>query len=128
MYFPPQLGHLLDPCDNEFHATVHLQYWNIIDRYKKISMLEQIQAIHEAYFNVKESTARSYFTKCGMNSLESPAQVLNKLFHEGVYPAKKYRHLHQKQLESCIDWRWKSKKSINDIFGVPFEKLCPQKR
>lgn len=128
MYYPAQLGHLLDPCDNEFHATVHINYWNIVDQFKKVSLLKQIQAINNAYFNVREHTIRSYFIKCGITSTEGPAKVLNKLFREGVYPAKKFRHKHEKQLNSYIQWRWNGKKSIVNLFGNSFEKICPQKR
>lgn len=128
MYFPPQLGHLLDPCDNSFHASVHKRYWHIIDNYKKISLIDQIFAIHKAYFAEKESSVKEYFEKCGITGTAPPHQVLEKLFHEGVYPTKKFCSLHESQLKAYLKWRWNGKKSVHDVFGAEFSKLFPQKR
>jgi len=127
-YFVPQLGHLMDPCDNEFHAATHIRYWKIIDAYKRPTLLQQIQAIHESYFAIPESSIRSYFVRCGIIGETPPHLVLEKLFFEGVYPAKKFRNLHKKQLQNYIDWHWNKKKTILDIFGTGyFETLFDQK-
>lgn len=63
MYYPPQLGHLLDPCDSQFHASVHTRYYHIIDGKPNLTLLQQIKAIHRAYTGEDESSIRDYFER-----------------------------------------------------------------
>jgi len=125
-YFPPQLGHLLDPCDNAFHASIHKRYWEIIDKKEHVTLLEQIFAIHRAYFSEKEKSVRKYFEKCGIIGDLSPREVLAKLFYEGVYPSAKFRLLHKKQLMAFL--AWKKKGTIEEVFGGMFEHLFEQRQ
>lgn len=128
LYFPTQLGHLLDPCDNEFHAAVHRHNWGIVDTYRNPTMIQQIKAIHKSYRSVDESTIRSYFNRCGITGTEAPKDVLEKLYHEGVYPSKKFRNMHNYQLNTFIQWKWQGRKTVLSIFGDSFRKLFSQKR
>lgn len=60
-YYPAQLGHLLDPCDNEFHASVKRRYCRIIGDHQRPSLLTRIKAIYQAYKNEPEESIRDYF-------------------------------------------------------------------
>lgn len=127
-YFPAQMGHLLDPCDNSFHASVHKRYWGMLARYKKVDLLTQIKIIHKSYFLESESSVKSYFEKCGITGTTPPEKVLSKLFFDGVYPTSKFRALHEEQLNSYLKWKFHGRKSIVDIFGDHFQNLFSQKQ
>jgi len=128
-YFPPQMGHLLDPCDNSFHASVHKRYWSKLSRYQHPDLSTQIKIIHDSYFAEKESIIRSYFEKCGIIGNTQPIKrILNRLFYDGLYPTSKFRDLHKNQLNAYLDWRFSGTKTIEDIFGSKFEHLFSQKR
>jgi len=77
------MGHLLDPCDNSFHASVLKRYWTELIRHRKPDLETQIKIIHSAYFGEKESSIRTYFEKCGITGSTSPQHILQNLFYDG---------------------------------------------
>ena len=99
-----------------------------MSRLKSPDLLKQINIIHRAYFRQTEESIKSYFIKCGIIGDLPPIQVLNRLFHDGVYPTKKFRDLHEKQLDAYITWKFNGKKTIKDVFGEDFSHLFSQKR
>jgi len=121
------MGHLLDPCDNSFHASVLKRYWTELIRHRKPDLETQIKIIHSAYFGEKESSIRTYFEKCGITGSTSPQHILQNLFYDGLYPTAKFRKLHKDQLTAYLNWRY-GKKSIKDVFKCDFEHLFCQKR
>ena len=122
------MGHLLDPCDNSFHASVHKRYWSLLERYQKIDFLSQIKIIHKAYFLEKESSVRGYFEKCGILGKSPPKEVLQKLYFAGVYPTSTFRSLHKEQLIAYLNWKYHGEKTISDVFGDKFEYLFFQRQ
>lgn len=65
--------------------------------------------------------------RCGIIGDKPPAKVLEKLFYEGCFPAKKYKKLHKKQLKAYLKWKWNGRKTIRGLFGNKFEYLFEQK-
>ena len=107
---------------------IHNAYWREIDQLEKVSLLDQVKAIHKAYFSVKEETIKEYFYRCGILDTTPPHQILERLFFEGVYPVPKFRSFHENQLSAFIEWNWNGKENIESIFGIRFQNLFPQKR
>jgi hypothetical protein len=52
--FPVGLGHLTDPCDNEFHAEEKRRYYRILGGLdiSTMTLKTKLEAIHGAYFSI----------------------------------------------------------------------------
>ena len=122
-HFPPGLGHLMNPCDQYYHASVKARYWRYIDEYRgKVTMEDMVSCIHKAVFKEKGASIRNYFKSCGIvGSDKTPEEVMNHLIYEGLSPSKKYKSMHLKQLKSFIEWKWANHYNI-------MRKMCKKYR
>lgn len=129
--FPSYLNHLMNPCDNYFHASVKRRYWSLIDRLNRMNFSQKVDAIREAFFSEKESTIIAYFKNCGIIGGKNSSDVVKSLFSEGLFPAQKFRSLHIVQLDKYIEWKTKGKITCFQDFlneeHCPFANLSFQK-
>ena len=114
--------------DNYYHAQVKRRYWSYIASEKgAIGLEKNINIICKSIFDEKEASIRNYFGNCGLTGNLGARESVKHLLNEGLYPAKKFRKIHKKQLLAYVNSRWKGKKSIKDVFGSDFENLFDQK-
>lgn len=106
--FEPSLHHLLNPCDNNFHAIFKLHYNREISNHStdKITIQEKFLIAKRAIENVSEESIVSMFKRCG---LLSPAtnykKLVTELVNEGIHSLEKEKKaLHQNQLKCFIEW------------------------
>jgi hypothetical protein len=105
--FPVGMGHLMNPCDNEFHNEMKKRY------YLKLSDLDsmkaplsyRIEAIYDAYYDAKEESVQKYFVHNGILGTEDPTLVSKRLLNKGIYPAKKFENFHKAQIEKYRLWK-----------------------
>lgn len=102
--FPSYMNHLMNPCDNYFHASMKRRYWSSIDCIEKLGIQEKVKKIRDAYYSEKESSIINYFNNCGLIGERKPAESIQKLLSEGLFPVKKYENLHFKQLNNYVKW------------------------
>lgn len=104
--FPTGLGHLCDPCDNEFHADQKNRYYSLVAGLNSSTMNLQTkcEAIHSTYYSVGEASIRNYFLRCGILSNESAEAIATKLLGQGIYPSTKFYKIHKEQLEAHAYW------------------------
>jgi len=127
-FYPPSFGHLMDPCDNSFHASMKMRYWHLVDaETPPINIVRRIELLHKAYYSEKEESIVKYFEKCGILGNEEPEIVINRLINEGLYPRKRFKNLHKHQLETYVDWKWGGKKTTKDVLGTRFKYCFRQK-
>jgi hypothetical protein len=107
MNFPNGLGHLTDPCDNDFHSEEKARYHSIIAGLdlSTLTLKQKVEAIHGAYFGGSEASITNYFHHCGLLGSERPEEVAKKLLGEGIYASPKFQELHESQLEAYRNWR-----------------------
>jgi hypothetical protein len=104
LYFPSYMNHLMNPCDNYFHASMKRRYWTSIDSHIKLTIQQKVDKIREAYYSEKESSIINYFKNCGIIGDKDPSVVINHLLREGLFPAKKFQSLHIRQLDNYVKW------------------------
>jgi hypothetical protein len=104
LYFPSYMNHLMNPCDNYFHASMKRRYWSSIDGIEKLSIQQKIEKIRNAYYSEKEESIINYFKNCGIIGNKSPSIVITDLLNEGLFPAKKFETMHIKQLNNYVKW------------------------
>jgi hypothetical protein len=105
--FPPGLGHLTDPCDNNFHSEDKNRYYNIISglNLSELGFKDKCESIHSAYFNGKEDSIINYFFRCGILGDEDPKEIGRRLLSEGFYPSSKFTEVHDRQLREYNNWK-----------------------
>jgi len=102
--FPSYMNHLMNPCDNYFHASMKRRYWSSIDNLKYVSIQEKVNAIRDAYYSEEESSIIKYFRNCGIVGDKKSSEVVSNLLNEGLFPTKKFHSLHIKQLDNYVKW------------------------
>lgn len=92
----PHASHgLLNPCDNSINALIR-HHFHLGDRATHPKMLK---ATRDAYNAIKDETVVKYFERAGIISNDDPAEVAERLAHEGYHPdnLKEQRVEHLKQ-------------------------------
>jgi hypothetical protein len=105
--FPNGLGHLTDPCDNEFHSVQKNRYYSIIAGLDiaQLSFQSKIEAMHSSYYAVGEDAVRNYFLRCGILSDEKPENLAKKLLGECIYVSEGFAEFHREQGLAYANWR-----------------------
>jgi len=125
--FPPLWGHLLNPCDENFHGNMKLRYWRYINKFYNFNYSKKLHCINEAYFAEKESAINYFFRKCGIIGDVQPETVLNGLIFKGLFPSKKWILFHKFQLQCYLEWKFGKVVTIEQAFGTKFELFFDQK-
>ncbi len=126
IYFPSYMNHLMNPCDNYFHSSLKRRYWSSIDGIEKLSIETKIDKIRNSYYAEKESSIINYFRNCGIIGNTTPAEAVQHLLNEGLFPAKKYESLHIKQLNNYVKWVTNSEISDFHEFIGSYHFLVPK--
>lgn len=105
--FPIGLGHLMNPCDNEFHSEVKRRYYGYIKRLNatNITLTERLNLVEAAYFKTEESSILKYFRHCGILGNEDTEAIASRLLNSCLYPAKKFQLIHETQKNVYLNWR-----------------------
>lgn len=105
--FPLGLGHLMNPCDNEFQSEDKSRYYNIIAglNIMEMDLKKKCEAIHGAYYGGKEESIINYFHKCGILGNEDPEEIAKKLLGESIYGSPKFQEEHEEQIEAYHNWK-----------------------
>jgi len=128
LYFPSYLNHLMNPCDNYFHASIKRKYWRSVDNLKNLPFQKKVDLIRNAFFSENETSIVKYFENCGIIGNTKPNDVLKHLFSEGLFPAKKFKFMHNQQLEDYIKWKTNGKlETLHDFLGVYYPNNYLQK-
>jgi hypothetical protein len=106
MNYPPYMGHLLDPCDNNFHSEERRRANELIASVGgPISGPKKMEILLEAYESGSEESIRNYFQRVGLLGDEPAAAVVSRLVSEGTLRARsKFQAFHKEQLEQFL---WK---------------------
>lgn len=81
-----------------------------------------------AYYAEPESSIKSYFYQVGIIGNEkSPSQIIEDLTHSCIYPTFRFLNLHRKQLNAYILWKWKGRKSVEEVIGDKLKFKFSQK-
>lgn len=124
IHFPPGMGHLMNPCDQYYHASVKTRYWRFIDELKSVSIESMINCIHKAVKKEKEKSIRNYFRSCGIiDSEKTPEEIMNHLLYQGLSPSEKFKLIHLKQLISLINWKWADHVNTKRRLCQKYEKM-----
>lgn len=98
MYFPSNMGHLMNPCDNSFHASFKLQIQQQIADHPDLTRSEKLAIMEEAYYHLDEASIQHFFEHCGIVG-GVPNQVIASLITEGNHPSSHFQKLHEEQLD-----------------------------
>jgi hypothetical protein len=106
MNYPSYMGHLMDPCDNNFHSEERRRANELLAMVDgPISGPKKMQILLEAYEGGSESSIRNYFFRVGLLGDEPPEEVVARLVSEGTLRARsKFAQFHKEQLEQFL---WK---------------------
>jgi hypothetical protein len=112
MNYPPYMGHLLDPCDNNFHSEERRRANELLTAEGgPISGPRKMKILLEAYEGGAESSIRNYFRRVGLLGDEPAAAVVARLVEEGTLKAgSRFVNYHKEQLEQFL---WKCR--LDDI-------------
>jgi len=122
LQFPTYMGHLMNPCDNLFHASAKRRYWQLTSTFKRVDYQTKIDAIITAYYGETKETIFSYLRNCGLTGNQNPVEVVRHLLKEGLFPRERFQDIHNEQLTAFIEWRSHGK--YNEL--IPFlEKYYP---
>lgn len=115
--FPIGLGHLTDPCDQEFHSEEKTRYYSILSGMdlSRMTLQAKCEAIHGAYYGGKEESIVHYFSRCGILGNREPNELAVKLLGEGIYPAPKFKDLHNQQIVEFNQWLLQKEESSDEI-------------
>jgi len=114
--FPSYMGHLMNPCDNYFHASAKFRYWQLISKIYDLDYQSKIDAIVSSYYGERKESILAYLENCGLRGERDPVQVVRHLLKEGLFPRDKFESIHNEQLQTYIEWRSNSK--FNEL--LPF--------
>lgn len=106
MNYPPYMGHLLDPCDNNFHSEERRRANELLgDIGGRITGPKKMKILLEAYESGSETSIKNYFRRVGLLGNEPAADVISRLVNEGTVKARsKFLKFHKEQLEQFL---WK---------------------
>jgi hypothetical protein len=118
MNYPPYMGHLMDPCDNNFHSEERRRAEELLAAVDgPISGPKKMEILLKAYENGAESSIRKYFHRVGLLGDEAPEIVVARLVNEGTVKARsKFVQFHQEQLEQFL---WKCRLEDIPVFDRP---------
>lgn len=106
--FPKGLGHLMNPCDNEFHAEVKKRYYQLLAGLQtsttKLDKETKFNFIKDAYYGGSEASIVSYFKLTGILGDEEPEHVMQRLLNLGVSLEGTESEIHQSQADAYVSW------------------------
>jgi hypothetical protein len=104
--FPKGLGHLMNPCDNSFHAEAKMRYYHMLAHESTFHLPfeRKIDYIKHGYYGGSEAAIRHYFSHTGILSRDDPEHVMKSLLHDGMAPTPEWQDTHQKQLMTYNQW------------------------
>lgn len=103
---PSRTGHKADPCDAYAHGVVHRNANVELNRLASLGPVpfsEYLNAIVNAYRQLKPATVRGYFLAIGLTGTLDPETAVNRLFMEGFHVKPRFEELHLRQLEAYLD-------------------------
>ncbi|MBA3570183.1 MAG: hypothetical protein H0W28_12805 [Pyrinomonadaceae bacterium] len=103
MFFPADLGHLMNPCDNSFHATFKLKMQQHLINYPLATRKDKLRCIERAYYDCHEHDVQALFAHCGITD-NRPARTMSRLITEGIRPREKFLKVHSDQLDAYKKW------------------------
>ncbi len=103
MFFPVNLGHLMNPCDNSFHATFKLKLQQRLINYPSPTRKDKLRCIERSYYDCHEHDVQALFAHCGITD-NRPARTMSRLITEGIRPRDKFLKLHSDQLDAFKKW------------------------
>jgi hypothetical protein len=103
LYFPPLLGHLMNPCDNSFHSSYKLKIQQKLVDFPTLTRKEKLHIIEDAYYSCDELSIQAIFKHCGIID-RNPVKTMRQLVTEGVHPRSKFTDLHAHQLDEYKKW------------------------
>lgn len=101
--FPPQLGHLMNPCDNSFHSSYKLKIQQRLIDHPQLTREEKLRIIEASYYDCSETNIQALFKHCGITE-GTPTKTMRRLVSEGVRPTVKFADLHAHQLDEYKKW------------------------
>lgn len=97
------LGHLCDPCDNNFHSGLRARVNSELALHVNITGPQKMRILHDAYFAASEASIRGYFAKVGLIGNEPPREVISRLVNESMDKlADKFNNRHKDDLEQYL--------------------------
>lgn len=104
--FPIGLGHLMNPCDNEFHAELKHRYYALLasEDSSTLSFSKQVELICQAYYGGTEVAIRHYFELVGLIGTCDPTARMKQLLEQGYSLEPGWAEMHNLQFDAYEHW------------------------
>ena len=133
MTFPTYLGHLMNVCDNSFHAVFQQKFLQELRAFTDPTIVQKIQCAKKAYEQVSAASVTNMFLHCGLLGEEDTSKVIMALVHEGVRPAGPRFEQYRDLIDDALMWAGRTTNKMDiarqrcDVWATFWESFPSQK-